>query len=126
MYRITCKDGRIFDAEEIRTHKGNLVLMMVTYPYHEADENGVSTYYWNDMYSADMLTIKSDEVRSLWPMKGNVMDEFDVEKMTDKELLAALDKVEDLMAQHAKSFTFPLYAEVWQALQTEWDSRNGD
>lgn len=54
------------------------------------------------------------------------MDEFDVEKMTDKELLAALDKVEDLMAQHAKSFTFPLYAEAWQALQTEWDSRNGD
>ena len=68
MYRITCKDGRIFDAEEIRTHKGNLVLMMVEYPYHEADENGVSTYYWNDMYTADRLVIKTDEVTSIWPL----------------------------------------------------------
>lgn len=54
------------------------------------------------------------------------MDEFDAEKMTDNELRTELDKVEYLMAQHATAPTFPLYAKVWQTLQTEWDSRNGD
>ena len=68
MYRITCKDGRIFDAEEIRTRGGNLVLMMVEYPYHEADENGVSIYYWDDMFTAYRLVIKSDEVTCIWPL----------------------------------------------------------
>lgn len=54
------------------------------------------------------------------------MDEFDAKKMTDRELLNELDEIEDLMEQHAKAPTFPLYVKVWQTLQTEWDSRNGD
>lgn len=126
MYRATCKDGRIFDAKEIRTHKGNLVLMMVEYPYHEADENGVSTYYWDDMFTADRMIIKSDEVTSIWPMKGNVMD-YDFSDMSDSALLAQIEAASS--TSKVVRPESPIGKEIARGVEAaiaEWDSRHPD